>query len=62
MTLRLRELREDNDLTQQQIADILQCTQAAYSKYENGQRNISVDILIKLANFYGVTTDYLLGL
>lgn len=62
MTLRLRELREDNDLTQKQIAYILHCAQATYSKYENGQHNVPVDILIALANFYGVTTDYLLGL
>ena len=59
---KIRELREDNDLTQQQISSILNCSQQVYSNYELGQRDIPTDILIKLAKFYKVSTDYLLGL
>lgn len=62
MNLRLKELREDNDFTQRQIADLLHYSQATYSKYENEQHNIPIFVLIKLANFYGVTIDYLLGI
>lgn len=59
---KLKQLREDNDLTQTDISKILNCTQTAYSKYEKGQREISIDNLIKLAKFYNVSTDYILGL
>ena len=59
---RVRELREDNDLRQQDLADHLQCTQVCYSYYENGQRDIPTDVLIRLARFYHTSTDYLLGL
>ncbi len=58
----IRDLREDNDITQSTIARVLNCSQQVYSNYELGQRDIPTDILIKLANFYEVSTDYLLGL
>ena len=57
----IRDLREDNDLTQQQIANILGCSQTAYSLYEIGKRDIPTTILIKLADYYNVSVDYLLG-
>ena len=57
---RLRDLREDNDLTQKQVARHLNCSQVCYSRYELGQRDIPTDVLIKLADFYGVSIDYLL--
>ena len=59
---RIRELREDNDLTQRSVAAKLNCSQQVYSNYELGQRDIPTEILIRLALFYGVTTDYILGL
>ena len=59
---RLRDLREDNDLKQKDIAKYLNCTQVCYSKYETGQRSLPVDVLIKLAKFYNTSTDYILGL
>lgn len=58
---RLRELREDNDYTQKQIADVLQTTQQVYSRYENGTNEIPVRHIIKLANFYNVSYDYIFG-
>lgn len=58
---RLRELREDRDLLQKDIADILNCTQVCYSRYELGKRDIPTDVLIKLADYYSVSIDYLLG-
>ena len=58
----IRDLREDNDITQSTIANYLNCSQQVYSNYELGQRDIPTDILIKLSNFYQVSTDYLLGL
>ena len=58
----IRMLREDNDLTQKQLCEYLCCSQQVYSNYELGQRDIPTDILIKLAMFYNVSTDYLLGL
>ena len=61
MYRRLRDLREDRDLLQRDIAKLLNCSQVCYSRYESGQRDIPTDVLIKLANFYGVTTDYILG-
>ena len=61
MYKRIRDLREDHDLKQQDIADYLQCTQVCYSHYENGRRDIPTDILIKLADYYNVSIDYLLG-
>ena len=61
MYKRIRDLREDHDIKQQEIADYLQCTQVCYSHYENGKRDIPTDVLIKLANYYNVSIDYLLG-
>ena len=58
---RIRDLKEDRDLTQKQIAEILGMSQTGYSKYETGENDIPTAILIKLADFYGTTTDYLLG-
>ena len=59
---RIRELREDQDLTQRRLADYLQCTQVCYSHYELGKRDVPSEILIRLAEFYHTSTDYLLGL
>jgi len=59
---RIRDLREDKDLTQKDLAKILNCSQQVYSNYELGQRDIPTDILIKLALFYNVSVDYILGL
>ena len=59
---RLRELREDRDKTQTEIAKILGMKQSQYSRYENGIRDIRLDSLITLAKYYGVSTDYILGL
>ena len=59
---RIRDLREDHDLTQKQMAEILHCSQQVYSNYELGQRDISTAILIALANYYHTSTDYILGL
>lgn len=61
MNLRIRDLREDADLTQKKVADYLLCDQSLYSKYERGERAIPVELLDKLADFYGVSVDYLLG-
>ncbi len=58
---RLRDLREDKDLTQKQLAAILGMSQTGYSKYETGENDISTQALSRLADFYGVSTDYLLG-
>ena len=54
---RIRELREDNDLTQKEIAKTIGCSQQVYSNYELGQRDIPTDILIKLSVLYNVSTD-----
>lgn len=62
MYSRIRNMREDSDLLQKDIAHFLQCTQVSYSHYELGKRDIPTDVLIKLARFYGTSTDYLLGL
>ncbi|MBE6651627.1 MAG: helix-turn-helix transcriptional regulator [Ruminococcaceae bacterium] len=60
MYRRIRDLREDNDMTQKQVAAILNCSQQVYSNYELGQRDIPTDILIKLSKLYHVSTDYIL--
>ena len=62
MYKRIRELREDKDLLQKDIAKYLHCTQVAYSRYELGTRDIPTEVLIALAKFHNTTTDYLLGL
>lgn len=59
---RIRNLREDNDLRQRQVAEQLQCSQRVYSNYECGQVNMPIGILVKLAELYGTSTDYLLNL
>lgn len=59
---RIRDLREDSDLTQKQMAEILRCSQQVYSNYELGQRDIPTAILILLAKYHNTTTDYILGL
>ena len=59
---RIRDLREDNDLTQKEMAKILNCSQQVYSNYELGQRDIPTDVLIKLSLFYNVSVDFVLGL
>jgi len=58
---RIRDLREDHDWTQTEVARMLNMTQAGYAKYELGQREIPIPILIKLANIYNTSIDYLLG-
>lgn len=62
MFVRIRNLREDHDKTQKEIAEYLFCDQSLYSKYERGVRDVPVGIIIKLAHFYGTSTDYILGL
>ncbi len=59
---RLKDLREDKDLKQIKIANILGCSQATYSRYENGDLNIPIDVLKRLARFYNVSIDYIIGL
>lgn len=59
--MRLRDLREDNDKTQNQIALMLNIKQNTYSQYENGKREVPINILWKLADFYDVSIDYLVG-
>ena len=60
--MRIKDLREDRDLTQKELADILHIKQNTYSQYENGQRQIPIDALIALARYYGTSVDYLLEL
>ena len=62
MLERIKELREDRDITQKEIAKELNCSQQAYSNYELGQRDIPTDVLIKLCKFYNISADYILGL
>ena len=59
---RLRDLREDGDLSQQQVAEFLGMKQPQYSRYERGLRDVPSDILIRLAGLYGTSVDYILGL
>ena len=61
MYTRIRDLREDHDLTQKQVAQILGMSQTGYSKYETGENELPVAVLEKLADIYHVSTDYLLG-
>ena len=62
MKMRLKDLREDSDLTQSTLAKHLHIKQNTYSQYENGQRQLPINILIELAKFYNVSTDYILEL
>lgn len=59
MELRIRDLREDNDLTQQTIADYLSCDQSLYSKYERGEREVPLAVMCRLADYYQTSVDYL---
>ena len=61
MNLRIKDIREDNDLTQKQISSMFFCDQSLYSKYERGEREIPLSLIIKLADFYKVSVDYLVG-
>ena len=58
---RIRDLREDKDLTQKQMGEILSCSQRVYSNYERGELDIPTEILIKLADFHNVSVDYILN-
>jgi len=58
---RIRDLREDSDLSQTKVAEILGMSQTGYSKYETGENDIPTAVLIKLARFYETSVDYLLG-
>lgn len=62
MYKRIRDMREDSDLLQKDIAEYLRCTQVSYSHYELGKRDIPTEVLIKLAQYYDTSVDYLLGL
>ena len=60
--MRLKQLRDEADIPQKVLADILNIKQNTYSQYENGQRQLPIEALIKLAAYYKVSTDYILGL
>ncbi len=62
MYLRIRDLREDYDLTQKQVSAYLLCDQSLYSKYERMERDLPLEFAIKLAEFYHVSLDYLVGM
>ncbi|MDL2233697.1 helix-turn-helix transcriptional regulator [Ruminococcaceae bacterium OttesenSCG-928-L11] len=62
MRLRIKDLREDSDMKQRQIAEYLRCDQSLYSKYERQERDVPLHIMVKLAQFYGTSIDYLVGL
>ena len=62
MRIKIRDIREDNNLSQSQIAKILGIQQNSYSQIENGINNLQIDHLVKLAIFYNTSTDYLLGI
>ena len=61
MRLRIQDLREDHDYEQKYIAEYLICDQSLYSKYERGERPVPLEVMIKLADLYGVSLDYLCG-
>ena len=60
--MKLKELREENNVSQKEIAKYLNIKQNTYSQYETGKRQLPIDVLIKLARFYKTSTDYILGL
>ena len=60
--MKLKELREENNVSQKEIAEYLSIKQNTYSQYETNKRQLPIDVLIKLAKFYKTTTDYILGL
>jgi len=61
MRLRIRDCREDRDLTQRQMAAFLHCDQSLYSKYERGERDVPLHVMIRLADYYHTSIDYLIG-
>ena len=61
MELRIRDIREDHDVKQKELAAYLMCDQSLYSKYERGERPIPLELVCKLADFYNVSVDYLVG-
>ncbi len=61
MKLRIRDLREDQDLSQTKLAEMIGMSQTGYSKYETGENELPISILVKLADFYNTLTDYILG-
>ena len=60
--MRLKAIREDRDITQKTLSEYLNIRQNTYSQYENGQRQLPIDVLIKLAEYFDTSTDYILGL
>lgn len=60
--MRIKDLREDRDLTQRELAEYLHIKQNTYSQYENGQRQLPIEVLVALARYYGTSIDYILGL
>ena len=62
MRLKIRDMREDRDLKQREIAKYLQCDQSLYSKYERGERDVPLYIMVRLAIYYKTSIDYLVGL
>ena len=62
VNLRIRDLREDRDLKQYTLAEYLMCDQSLYSKYERGERELPLRLALRLAEYYGVSVDYLVGL
>lgn len=62
MITRIRDLREDNDFTQKQIANYLNCSQVCYSRYENEKREVPLSIIIKLSELYGTSIEYIVGI
>ena len=62
MYTRIRDLREDRDISQQQMAKHLNISQSTYSRYESGYLDVPSEVLIKLAKYYGVSTDYILDI
>ncbi|MBR5313942.1 MAG: helix-turn-helix transcriptional regulator [Clostridia bacterium] len=61
MYKRIRDLREDKDMTQKQMGEVLSCSQRVYSNYERGELDIPTEILVKLADFHKVSVDYILN-
>lgn len=62
MNLRIRDLREDNDFTQKYVSEYLMCDQSLYSKYERGERQLPLELAVKLAELYKTSLDYIVGL
>ena len=62
LRLKIRDMREDNDFSQKQIAEYLKCDRSLYSKYERGERDIPLHLMVKLALYYQTSVDYLVGL